>query len=97
MKRFCDTEAFGTEFKGDGVSIENRKAVAKLEAETENLDVGYATPVLWIGEEPLEIPDNRRVTETRLQGLQKKFTWSSADYELHYRAAMEENFHEGYA
>ena len=97
VKRFCDTEAFGTEFKGDGISIENRRAITKLEAETERLDVGYAAPVLWIGGEPPEIPDNRRVAETRLQSLQKKFSRSGPEYELHYRAAMEKSFHEGYA
>ncbi len=26
LKRFCDTESFGTEFQGDGMSTENRKA-----------------------------------------------------------------------
>ena len=35
VRRFCDTESFGTEFQADGMSSETRRAVMKLESELE--------------------------------------------------------------
>ncbi|XP_045030437.1 uncharacterized protein LOC123472631 [Daphnia magna] len=97
VRRFCDTESFGTEFKADCMSAANQKAVTKLESETEKLSVGYAAPVLWIDDDPPEIPDSRHTAEMRLKSLLNKFTRGPADYENFYRAAMEKNFTEGYA
>ncbi len=34
LRRFCDTESFGTEYQGAGISTEDRWAVARLDAET---------------------------------------------------------------
>ena len=59
VRRFCDTESFGTEFKSECMSAANHRAVTKLGSETEKLGVGYATPVLWIDDVPPEIPDSR--------------------------------------
>lgn len=46
LRRFCDTESFGTEFQADGMSSENRRAVMKLESEIEKLPLGYVATVL---------------------------------------------------
>ncbi|XP_045030400.1 uncharacterized protein LOC123477414 [Daphnia magna] len=96
LKRFCDTEAFGTEFRGDGMSTVNRKAVEKLETETVRLEKGYAAPVLWLDGTPPNISDSRRMAENRLQSLCNKFK-RIPGYEQHYRAAMNKKFTEGYA
>ncbi|XP_045034560.1 uncharacterized protein LOC123475636 [Daphnia magna] len=97
VRRFCDTESYGTEFKSECMSAEHQRAVTKLETETEKLSVGYAAPVLWIDDAPPEIPDSRRTAETRLKSLRNKFARNPGDYEAYYRAAMEKNFREGYA
>ncbi|KAI9551306.1 hypothetical protein GHT06_002506 [Daphnia sinensis] len=97
VRRFCDTESYGTEFKSECMSAEHQRAVTKLETETEKLSVGYAAPVLWIDDAPPEFPDSRRTAETRLKSLRNKFARNPGDYEAYYRAAMEKNFSEGYA
>ena len=97
FRRFCDTESFGTEFQSECMSAEHWRAVTKLEAETEKLDVGYAAPVLWVDDVPPEIPDSRRTAESRMKSMRNKFARESGDYETYYRAAMEKNFSEGYA
>ena len=96
VKRFCDTESFGTEFQADGMSSETRKAVMKLELELERLPTGYAAPVLWRDGNPPGIPDSRRTAETRLIGLKNRFR-RNPEYEEFYRASMDKNFKEGYA
>lgn len=67
VRRFCDTESFGTEFKSECISAEHQRVVTKLETETEKLSVGYAAPVLWIDDVTPEIPDNRRTTQTKIE------------------------------
>jgi hypothetical protein len=67
VRRFCDTESFGTEFKSDCISAEHQRVVTKFETETEKLSVGYAAPVLWIDDVPPEIPDNHRTTQTKIE------------------------------
>jgi hypothetical protein len=79
------------------MSAEHRRAVTKLETETEKLDVGYAAPVLWIDDVPPEIPDSRRTVESRMKSMRNKFARESGDYETYYRAPMEKIFSEGYA
>jgi hypothetical protein len=96
LRRFCDTESFGTEYQGAGMSTEDRRAVAKLDAETKKLDVGYQAPILWKDEEPPLLPDNRSVADSRIRPLLNKFTRDPA-YEKHYRESMAKNFAEGYA
>jgi hypothetical protein len=97
VRRICDTESFGTEFKSECMSAERGRAVTKLETETEKLDVGYAAPVLWIDDVSPEIPDSRHTAESRMKSMRNKFARESGDYETYYRAAMEKHFSEGYA
>ncbi|KZR98256.1 Uncharacterized protein APZ42_006409, partial [Daphnia magna] len=96
LRRFCDTESFGTEYQGAGMSTDDRRAVDKLDAETKKLDVGYQAPILWKDEEPPLLPDNRSVADSRLRPLLNKFARDPA-YETHYRESMAKNFAEGYA
>ena len=97
VRRFADTESFGTECQDPAISIEDKKAVEMLEAKTKKLEVGYQAPVLWKDGTPPILPDNRVVAETRLRGLQSKFTKCGAAYEAQYRKSMEKYFTEGYA
>ncbi|XP_045027086.1 uncharacterized protein LOC123470616 [Daphnia magna] len=96
LRRFCDTESFGTEYQGAGMSTDDRRAVDKLDAETKKLDVGYQAPILWKDEEPPLLPDNRSVADSRLRPLLNKLARDPA-YETHYRESMAKNFAEGYA
>ncbi|KAI9562447.1 hypothetical protein GHT06_009880 [Daphnia sinensis] len=97
VRRFCDTESFGTEFKAECMSVANQRAVTRLEAEMEKLSIGYAAPVLWIDDVPPEIPESRHTAEIRLKSLLNKFARGPADYEVYYRASMAKNFTEWYA
>jgi hypothetical protein len=97
VRRFCDTESFGTEFKTECMSAANQQAVTHLESETEKLSVGYAAPVLWIDGVPPDIPDSRHTAEMRVKSLRNKFARGPADYKTFYRAVMEKNSTEGYA
>jgi hypothetical protein len=96
VRRFCDTESFGTEFQADGMSSETRRAVMKLESELEKLPIGYAAPVLWKDGTPPVIPDSLRTAETRLMSLKNRFS-RNPEYEKFYRTATEKNFKKGYA
>ena len=96
LRRFCDTESFGTEHQGEGMSAADRQAVEKLEQETQKLEVGYQAPVLWRDGAPPSLLDNRSVAESRLRSLINKFA-KNPTHEEYYRRAMGKNFIEGYA
>jgi len=81
VRRFADTESFGTEYQDPAISIEDKKAVEMLETKTKKLEVGYQAPVLWKDGTPPILPDNRIVAETRLRSLQNKFTKCGGAYE----------------
>jgi hypothetical protein len=49
MRRFCDTESFGTEHHAECISPANKEAIELLERYTIKLPVGYEVPVLWKG------------------------------------------------
>ncbi|XP_045028164.1 uncharacterized protein LOC123471199 [Daphnia magna] len=95
MKRFCDTEEFGTEHKTDGVSEDDRQAIDILESGTRKLAVGYETPITWKVGEP-DLPNNRHLAERRLATLLHRFN-EEPDFGQEYRKAMEKNFEKGYA
>lgn len=102
MRRFCDTESFGTEYEKEAMSQSDRAAVEMLERGLKKLPdgQGYEAPVLWIdGERPTEeqLPSNRPLAEHRLQSLLAKFRRESPDYEKKYRAAMQKNFDQGFS
>ncbi|XP_032782640.2 uncharacterized protein LOC116920627 [Daphnia magna] len=99
MRRFCDTETFGTEYQIDCISPENKAASEFLDRATTRLDIGYEAPILWKdGVRPV-LPDNRSLAESRLQCLINKFRKTAPEqrYEFYYRKAMQKNFDEGYA
>ncbi|KAI9554965.1 hypothetical protein GHT06_020249 [Daphnia sinensis] len=95
MRRFCDTEDFGTEYKIDCVSETDRQAINILENGTRRLAVGYETPITWKIGEP-DLPNNRQLAERRLANLLHRFK-QEPDYGQEYTKAMEKNFEKGYA
>ncbi|XP_057380657.1 uncharacterized protein LOC130703053 [Daphnia carinata] len=68
MRRFCDTEAFGTEFQAGCLSPEDNRALAIMKEKTRKLDIGYEVPIIWKEEEP-NLINNRQLAENRLKRL----------------------------
>ncbi|XP_045027713.1 uncharacterized protein LOC116922554 [Daphnia magna] len=95
LRRFCDTENFGTESKLVGMSAEDRQAVAILEAGTRKLDIGYEVPITWRSGEPNFIC-NRQMAQQRLSGLLRRFN-RDPTFESDYRAAVQKTIDKGYA
>ncbi|XP_057380651.2 uncharacterized protein LOC130703047 [Daphnia carinata] len=52
LRRFCDTEEFGTEFQAGCLSPEDKRALAIAVSGTKRLDVGYQVPITWREGEP---------------------------------------------
>lgn len=92
LRRFCDTEAFGTEYGRAGMSTEDRRVVPMLKAGMQKLEVEYQAPILWKVNEP-QPPDNRPLAESRLRLLLSRFKKDPV-FENKYRRAMEKNFNE---
>ncbi|XP_045035900.1 uncharacterized protein LOC116931615 [Daphnia magna] len=95
LRRFCDTENFGTESKTKGMSDDDRQAIAILEAGTKKLELGYEVPITWKRGEPALVC-NRQVTQQRLGGLLRRFSREPA-FEKDYRAAVQKTIDKGYA
>ncbi|XP_045028849.1 uncharacterized protein LOC123471498 [Daphnia magna] len=95
MRRFCDTEDFGTEYNIDCVSETDRQAINILESGTRRLAVSYETPITWKIGEP-DLPNNRQLAERRLATLLHRFK-QEPDYGQEYTKTMEKNFKKGYA
>ncbi|XP_045033912.1 uncharacterized protein LOC116935697 [Daphnia magna] len=95
MKRFCDSEEFGTEHQIPGMSESEKQAVQKLEAGTRRLDVGYEVPITWKTGEP-NLSNNRSLAEKRMKFLLRQF-YEDPIFKEDYRQAMEKNFKMGYA
>jgi hypothetical protein len=95
MKRFCDSEEFGTEHQIPGMSESEKQAVQILEAGTRRLDVGYEVPITWKTGEP-NLSNNRSLAEKRMKSLLRRF-YEDPIFEEDYRQAMEKNFKMGYA
>lgn len=72
FRRFCDTEAFGSEHKASCVPLQHQQAIDELDRGIRRLDVGYEAPVLWKEGEPT-LEDNRQLAEMRLRSLTSKF------------------------
>ncbi|XP_059350988.1 uncharacterized protein LOC132087913 [Daphnia carinata] len=95
MRRFCDTEAFGTEFQTGCLSPEDNRALAIMKKKTQKLDIGYEVLIIWKEEEP-NLINNRQLAENRLKSLLKRFERNSK-FEEDYRRAMQKTFDHGYA
>lgn len=95
LRRFCDTEAFGTEHQEECVSPENRTALETLKNDIRKLETGYEAPRLWKTREP-NVVDNHVVASHHNQCLIHCFKRDPV-YENRFRAAMEKTFDEGYA
>ena len=95
LRRFCDTENFGTESKTKGMSDDDRQAIAILEAGTKKLDVGYEVPITWKTGEPALVC-NKQMSQQRFGGLLRRFSREPA-FEKDYRAAVQKTIDKGYA
>ena len=95
FKRFCTTEDFGTEFKGDGLSESDKIAEKIVDEGLRKLDIGYETPLTWLEGEPA-FENNRKLAEHRLRDLMERFK-RDPEFEADYRAAIKKYIDEGYA
>ena len=95
FQKFCTTENFGTEFKGDGLLESDRIAEKIVDKGLKKLDIGYETPLTWLEGEPT-FENNRKLAEHRWQDLKERFK-RDPDFEADYRAAIKKYVDEGYA
>jgi hypothetical protein len=95
LRRFCDTENFGTESTLVAMSADDRQAVSILESGTRKLDLGYEVPITWKTGEP-SLVCNRQMAQQRLDGLLRRFS-RDAGFEADYRAAVQKTIDKGYA
>jgi hypothetical protein len=72
FRAFCETENFGTEFRGEGLSESEQKAEKIVNEGLRKLDVGYEAPLTWIEGEPA-FENNRKLAVHRLQDLKESF------------------------
>jgi hypothetical protein len=95
MRRFCETEAFGTEYKKGCLSPDNQRAMALVKEKTRRLAVGYEVPIIWREGEP-DLPNNRAMAGNRYQSLLRRFQHQPV-LERDYEAAMQKTLDQGYA
>ncbi|KAI9551057.1 hypothetical protein GHT06_007663 [Daphnia sinensis] len=95
LRRFCDTEEFGSEFQSGCVSPDNKRALDFVTKNTLKLDVGYQVPITWRVNEP-DLINNQEMATNRWRSLLRRFD-RDPDFEKDYRAAMAKTFEHGYA
>lgn len=95
LRRFCDTEEFGTEFQSGCVSPDNKRALDLVTKNTRKLDVGYQVPITWRVDEP-DLINIQEMAMNRWRSLLRRFD-RNPDFERDYRAAMAKTFEQGYA
>ncbi|XP_045022777.1 uncharacterized protein LOC116935689 [Daphnia magna] len=95
FRAFCETENFGTEFRGEGVSESEQKAEKIVNEGLRKLEVGYEAPLTWIEGEPA-FENNRKLAQHRLQDLRQRFK-KNPKLEEDYRKAINKYIDEGYA
>ncbi|XP_064619513.1 uncharacterized protein LOC135482959 [Lineus longissimus] len=59
--------------KKKGMSIEDRRALTKLEASTKRIDGRYEVGMLWKADDPW-LPNNKTMAESRLESLRRKLS-----------------------
>ncbi|XP_057378039.1 uncharacterized protein LOC130700052 [Daphnia carinata] len=83
LRRFCDTENFGTEYQTAALSIDDQRAVKILEDETRKLETGYEVPITWrVGEPNFEsfyLDYRAALQKTFTKGYASKVDNPSAD------------------
>jgi hypothetical protein len=57
---FCETENFGTEFRGEDLSESEQKAEKIVNESLRKLYIGYEAPLTWIEGEPA-FENNRKL------------------------------------
>ena len=77
MRRFCDTEEFGTEYH---LSVDDQRAMKIAEETTRRLTIGYGVPIIWRESEP-HLDNNLQLAENIRQ----------PGFERDYRKSIEKN------
>ncbi|XP_046632671.1 uncharacterized protein LOC124312218 [Daphnia pulicaria] len=95
MRRFCDTEDYGTEHQIGCVSPENKRALEIVQEKTKRLEVGYEVPIIWREGEP-NLDSNRPMAENRFRSLLNRFR-RQPEFERDYQAAVQKYLDQGYA
>ncbi|XP_045032663.1 uncharacterized protein LOC123474519 [Daphnia magna] len=95
MRRFCDSENFGTESQARCLSPDDNRALSIVKERIRKLDTGYEVPIIWREGEP-NLHNNRLLAENRLKSLLRRFD-RNPKFEEDYRRAMQKTFDQGYA
>lgn len=72
VKQLFKTEAFGTEFKSEGLSPKNQHAKEMLEKGIKKFEVGYEATVLWRKDEH-DLIDNIPLAQNLVERLVRQF------------------------
>ena len=96
LERFWKIEKVGLEDSTDtSKSVEDRRAEDILQKSTRLVDGHYETGLLWKENDP-HLPNNRKLAESRLNSLKRKFQ-RDPDFEDKYRKVIQEYVQRGYA
>ena len=95
IRRFCDTEDFGTEFQSGCLSADNQRAMRIVQEKTQRLVTSYELPIIWREGEP-DLVNNRQMAENRFRSLLRRFERDPA-FARDYHSSMQKNFDQGYA
>ena len=95
VRRFCDTEAFGTKFTAGCVPINDRRALSMAKEKTRRLPVGFEVHIIWKEGDP-DLVNNRPMAAHRFQSLLRRFQ-REPELERDYEAAMQKTIDQGYA
>ena len=92
---FWSTESFGTKYEhSQPLSTQDRQLMQKLEQETELVEGKYVVPMLW--KSTLDLPNNYRMAERRLNTLSQRFR-KIPDLFAKYSKNINEYLEKGYA
>lgn len=96
VENFWSMEKIGLGDRIDkSASVEDRRAESILEKTTKVVEGHYETGLLWKDDEP-QLPNNRRIAESRLSSLKRKFQ-RDPNLENKYREVMQDYIDLGYA
>lgn len=91
MRRFCDTEDYGTEHQIGCISPVNKRALTIFQDRTRRLNVGYEVPIIWREGEP-DLVSNRQMAENRFRSLLSRFKRQPGFEKDYYRAAIQNKY-----
>lgn len=68
MRRFCDTDFFGSEHKADGLGDRDQEFIQQARTSTKKVEPGYQVDIVWKKGET-KPPNNLVMAESRNRGL----------------------------